>query len=201
LVIPQKMWTKIKIFEIRKDALESLRKDYNGRIVKNKRIVFSYYYMFPFIISITFLSIGVSINSDIANYFITGISIFAGLFFNLLLVVADKLNVRKRLLDSDSNEETKNYVIRYRHFSEQLISQISYGIVISIGLIILMFFTHFKSLLPQTDMCYVKIINKILEYTLNGLIFFNGTQFIIMLFVILSSMYVMLLDDLKIKNK
>ena len=195
------MWTKIKIWEIRKDALESLRKDYNGKIVKDRRIVFTYYYAFPFVISIVFLSIGVTINTEIANYFITGISIFAGLFFNLLLVVADKLNVRKRFLDSDQNEETKNYVIRYRHFSEQLISQISYGIVISIGLIMLMFFTHFRSWLPQTDIHCIKIIYKILKYILNGLIFYYGTQFIIMLFVILSSMYVMLLDDLKIKKR
>lgn len=195
------MWTKIKIWEIRKDALESLRKDYNGRIIKDKRLVISYYYAFPLIVTITFLAIGVTINTDIANYFITGISIFAGLFFNLLLVVADKLNIRKRLLDNDTSEETKNYVIRYRHFSEQLISQISFGIVISIGLIILMFFANFKSWLPDTDICYVKIIYKILKYILNGLIFYNGTQFIIMLFVILSSMYVMLLDELKIKNK
>lgn len=169
------MWTKIKIWEIRKDALQSLRKDYNGKIVKDRGIVFAYYYAFPFVISIVFLAIGVTINTDIANYFITGISIFAGLFFNLLLVVADKLNVRKRFLDTDQNEETKNYVIRYRHFSEQLISQISYGIVISIGLIILMFFSHFKSWLPQTDIHYFKIIYKILKYILNGLIFYNGT--------------------------
>lgn len=195
------MWTKIKIWEIRKDALESLRKDYNGRIVKNKRIVFSYYYAFPFVVAVTFLIIGVTVDTDIANYFITGISIFAGLFFNLLLVVADKLNERKRLLDTNTNEETKNYVIRYRHFSEQLIAQISYGIVISIGLIILMFLTHFKIWLPETDICQIKILYKILKYMLNGLIFYNGTQFIIMLFVILSSMYVMLLDDLKIKKK
>lgn len=194
------MWTKIKIWEIRKDALLSLKKDYNGRIVKSRKIVFSYYYLFPAFVSFTFIIIGVTIDSEIANYFITGISIFAGLFFNLLLVVADKLNVRKRLLETDKNEETINYVMRYKHFSEQIISQISYGIIISIVLIILMFLTHFKVWLPHTDNYYFLLVYKTLKYILNGLIFFYGSQFIIMLFVILSSMYVMLLDDLKIKK-
>lgn len=194
------MWTKIKIWEIRHDALESLKKDYNGRIVKNKKGLLGYYYLLPLFIACILLASGVTINNDIANYFITGISIFAGLFFNLLLVVADKLNVRKRLLDSDPNEETRNYVKRYQHFSEQLISQISYGIVISIGLIILMFLTNFQTWLPPTEICCVKIIYQVLKYFLNGLILYNGMQFIIMLFVILSSMYVMLLDDLKIKK-
>jgi hypothetical protein len=194
------MWTKIKIWEIRYDAIESLYKDYNGRIVKKRFTVFKYFYLFPLLISGILLYSGALIDSDIANYFITGISIFAGLFFNLLLVVADKLNIRKRLLECETNEETKNYVIRYRHFSEQLISQISYGIVISIVLIILMFLTHFKSWLPKVDISYILTIYKILKYLLNGLIFYFGTQFIIMLFVILSSMYVMLLDDIKLKR-
>lgn len=194
------MWSKIKIWEIRKDALLSLRKDYNGRIVKNKYIFLSYYYLIPFLISAIFLLIGVSINSEISNYFITAISIFAGLFFNLLLVVADKLNIRRKLLENDKNEETVNYVKRYTHFSEQLISQISYTIVLSLSLIVLMFLIHFKSWLPQWDIEYVSIIYKTLKYILNGTIFYVGMQFIIMLFVILSSMYVMLLDDIKLKQ-
>lgn len=194
------MWTKIKIWEIRKDAIDSLQKDYNGNIVKNKFVTAFYFYITPLIVSVILLIVGVRINNDIANYFITGISIFAGLFFNLLLVVSDKLNIRKRLLDTDPNEETRNYVIRYRHFSEQLISQISYTIVISISLIILMFMTHFKTLLPKTDQISIIFLYKTLKYVLNGLIFYHGMQFIIMIFVILSSMYVMLLDDLKIKK-
>lgn len=194
------MWTKIKVWEIKKDALLSLRKDYNGRVVKNKSSFLTYYYIIPLLISVIFLLIGVSINSEISNYFITAISIFAGLFFNLLLVVADKLNIRKKMLENDQNEETVNYVKRYTHFSEQLISQISYTIVISLSLIVLMFLIHFKTWLPHCDIVYVKIIYKTLKYILNGIIFYVGMQFIIMLFVILSSMYVMLLDDIKLKK-
>jgi len=200
LNIRQKMWTKIKVWEIRKDALLSLRKDYNGRVVKNKSAFLAYYYLIPFLISATFLLIGVSINSEISNYFITAISIFAGLFFNLLLVVADKLNVRKKMLENDKNEETINYVKKYTHFSEQLISQISYTIVISLSLIVLMFLIHFKTWLPHSNLDTIKIIYRLLKYILNGIIFYVGMQFIIMLFIILSSMYVMLLDDIKLRK-
>lgn len=193
------MWTKIKIFEIRHDALQSLHKDFNGHVSKSKKSVLEYYYAFPILVSIILLYSGVSINSEIANYFITGISIFAGLFFNLLLVVADKLNAKKRLLEKDTNEETINYITRYRHFSEQLISQISYGIIVSIGIIILMFLTNFSHWLPPTKVPEILFLYKILKYSLNGLIIYFGMQFITLLFIILSSMYVMLLDDLKIK--
>ena len=151
------MWNKIKIREIKKDALDSLKKDYNGKVVKN-HLVQLYYYTIPLIISLILLFSRAIITTEIANYFITGISIFAGLSFNLLLAIADKLNVRKRLLDNDINEETKNYVTRYRHFSEQLISQISYCIIISIVLILLMFLTHFSTWLPKSDIYTIKLI-------------------------------------------
>ncbi|MEP0984945.1 hypothetical protein [Ekhidna sp.] len=175
-------------------------KDYNGRRVKDRWIFITYYYNIPAIVALTVVLLGASITSEISNYFITGISIFAGLFFNLLLVVADKMNVKKRILDLDSNEETKNYVIRYKHFSEQLISQISYAIVISLVLIILMFLTHFGTWLSTIDA--IDLTNFISFYIpiLDTVIFYFGVKFIIMLFVILSSMYVMLLDDLKIKK-
>lgn len=193
------MWTKIKIWEIRRDSLLSLRKDINDRIVKDKFSVILYYNLIPITVAILFLAIGVSINSEIANYFITAISIFAGLFFNLLLVVADKLNERKKIINADSDEETVNYVKRYTNFSEQLISQISYTIILSLLLIVLMFLIHFKNWLPVNDWEYIKYVYMGLKLTLNGLIFYFGVQFIVMLFVILSSMYTMLLDDIKIK--
>jgi len=193
------MWTKIKIWEIRKDSLLSLRKDINNRIVKNKFNVILYYNLIPLIIAIIFLIIGVTINSEIANYFITAISIFAGLFFNLLLVVASKLNERKKIIDSNSDEETVNYVERYTNFSEQLISQISYTIILSLLLIVLMFFIHFKKWLPHFEWQYLSLFYHGLKCLLNGIIFYIGVQFIVMLFVILSSMYTMLLDDIKIK--
>lgn len=193
------MWTKIKIWEIRKDALLSLRKDINDRIVKDKFGVILYYNLIPLTIAIIFLIIGVTINSEIANYFITAISIFAGLFFNLLLVVADKLNERKKIIIADSDEETVNYVKRYTNFSEQLISQISYTIVLSLLLIVLMFLIHFKDWLPNFEWQYIKLVYHSLKCVLNGMIFYFGVQFIVMLFVILSSMYTMLLDDIKIK--
>lgn len=192
------MWSKIKVSEIKKDALLSLNKDYNGRLIK-KSTVLIYFKIVPALFSVVLLLSGAKINTDIANYFITGISLFAGLFFNLLLIVADKLNLRKRLLEKDTNEETINYVKRYRHFSEQLISQISYTIIISIGIIVLMFFTYFRVWLPHTDIMIVKYVYKVLKYLLNGMIFYYGIQFILMIFVILSSMYIMLLDDLKLK--
>lgn len=193
------MWEKIKISEIRQDALKSLSLDYNGNR-NNKWILRLYYYMIPLVISLIVVIIGARIDDQVANYFITGISIFAGLFFNLLLVVADKLNVKKRLLETDDNIETIEYIKRYRNFSEQLISQISYTIIISIFLIMLMFLTHVENWLNTIQILQEFKYFELLRSFFDVFIFYVGVKFIVLLSVILSSMYIMLLDDMKIQK-
>lgn len=192
------MWNKIKIREIRSDALRSLSTDFSGNSVKRKQMIY-FYYLGPIIISSVLLSFKVKISVEIANYFITGISIFSGLFFNLLLVVADKMNTKKQQLAEDFNEETTNYLIRYKIFSQQLISQISYAIILSVFLILLMFVTNIISWVHNIKEMSENKFHEIFDYSINALIFFLGAQFVLLLLVILSSMYVMLLDDIKIK--
>jgi len=193
------MWDKIKILEISRDAKDSLKKDDNGRMTNGSNYRILFYYL-PLFVSVVLLFARVRINTEIANYFITAISIFAGLFFNLLLVIADKVNIRRQLINAESDEAQKNYVARYKHFSEQLISQISYTIIVSVAIIILMFLTHFSTWLPRNVSQTWLEIYSILKIILNGIIFFFGTRFLILLLLVLSSLYKLLLDDLTLKT-
>lgn len=194
-------WDKIKISEIRKDALNNLFKQHNGEKVANEKVVKFYYYILPIIVSIVVLILGVTIKESIASYLITGISIFAGLFFSLLITVSDKMNKRKELQKSLSETDV-NYFKLYKKFSEQLIAYISYEIVLSVILIILILFTFidvndFNFLIITT---FVINLFKVLNIVLNFLIFYYGIKFLYILLIILSSMYVMLLDDINRKE-
>ena len=194
-------WDKIKISEIRKDALNNLFKQHNGEKVVNEKVVKFYYYILPIIVSIVVLLLGVTIKESIASYLITGISIFAGLFFSLLITVSDKMNKRKELQKSLSETDV-NYFKLYKKFSEQLIAYISYEIVLSVILIILILFTFidvddFNFLIITT---FVINLFKVLNIVLNFLIFYYGIKFLYILLIILSSMYVMLLDDINRKE-
>ena len=197
-----KMFPKIKLNLIRKDAKDSLYKDYSGR-TKNKRSVFLCLYLIPAFISIVLLVNGILVEKDFANFLVTGISIFAGLFFGLLFIVNEKYNSRKQILSEDSNEETINYLKRYKIFASQLVSQISYTICISIALIIinsiiLLFYnvkiTMIMLILNKYDL--IEIGNLSLVYIINGILFYLSAQLIYFILVILSSTYVMLMDDL-----
>jgi len=196
------MFPKIKLNLIRKDAKDSLYKDYSGR-TKNKRSVFLCLYLIPAFISIVLLVNGILVEKDFANFLVTGISIFAGLFFGLLFIVNEKYNSRKQILSEDSNEETINYLKRYKIFASQLVSQISYTICISIALIIinsiiLLFYnvkiTMIMLILNKYDL--IEIGNLSLVYIINGILFYLSAQLIYFILVILSSTYVMLMDDL-----
>lgn len=194
-------WDKIKISEIRKDALNNLFKQHNGEKVANVKLVKFYYYILPIVVSVILLFLGISVKENIASYLITGISIFAGLFFSLLITVSDKMNKRKDLQKSVS-EADMNYFKLYKKFSEQLIAYISYEIVLSVILIILILFTllnidDFNFLLITKFTTNLFFVSHII---LNFLIFYYGIKFLYILLIILSSMYVMLLDDINTKQ-
>lgn len=194
-------WDKIKIFEIRKNALSYLNKDFRGIQSTSKILVFFYYYLIPLIIGLTLIAFEFKIDKDISTYLITGISIFAGLFFNLLIVVSDKMRQRKVLYNSEKDDE-KNYAELYKTFSEQLIAYISYAIILSLLLIILMFITqlnlkNFNHLIFSDS---IKENLKIARSIFNFFIFYFGYQLLIILSIILSNMYIMLIDDINLEE-
>lgn len=194
-------WDKIKIFEIRKNALSYLNKDFRGIQSTSKILVFFYYYLIPLIIGLTLIAFEFKIDKDISTYLITGISIFAGLFFNLLIVVSDKMRQRKVLYNSEKDDE-KDYAELYKTFSEQLIAYISYAIILSLLLIILMFITqlnlkNFNHLIFSDS---IKENLKIARSIFNFFIFYFGYQLLIILSIILSNMYIMLIDDINLEE-
>lgn len=200
-----KLWSKIKLNQIRKDAKDTLFRDFNDR-EKEKKHAFTYLYILPVVFTVIMLFFGVFIEESIATYLITGISIFAGLFFSLLFVVNDKYNSRKELLHESVYEDIQNYLKRYKKFAEQLISQISYTIIIAFGIIILMSIIYFSStvdwdhtlsvLLPSKAMKSAMCVLIIFKYLINGLVYYLCWQFILFIIVILSNTYIMLMDDI-----
>lgn len=186
-----------KIKTIRKEAIDSLYHDTRDKKLIPKYAFIIVYYVFPFVISIILVVLKLFLNEDSITYFITGISIFAGLFFNLLIVVSDKMDKRKKLLFS-KYEPTSNYAQDYKKFSERLIASISYSIFISIILIGIMFLTQLKYeklLVFCSSNCVNKITN-ISNYFFNFLSYFLGYQLIIFLIHILTEIYDMLIHDM-----
>ena len=195
-------WNNIKLNEIRRQAKESLKyRDFNANV--ETKIYLLYLYALPILFSLCLLLLGLFIEKEIASYFITSISIFAGLFFSLLFIVTDKYNVKKNHLEElvvEGDDETRNYLKRYKNFSIFLIRQISFIIILAVILILSLSIIYFYPQFPQIDSCYWKYVKLLVKYLLNGIIYYWIAQFVVFLIVILSNMYVMLLDDINFEK-
>lgn len=189
-----------KLRNIRKEANLTLFRDDRGNLVAKKPKLYFFHYGIPLILSIILVVLNQLLTTDSITYFITGISIFAGLFFNLLIVVSDKMERRKSLLLS-KYEPTNRYAEQYKSFSEGLIATISYAIILSILLIGLMFFTQVDYENLDFFLCpeQIVIINKVSDYLFNFLSYFVGFKFLILLIHILIDIYEMLIHDMNMQ--
>ena len=190
-----------KLFDIRKEALNALYYDNRNRLIASKWTLNLVYYGLPIMISAALVLLNQKLTNDSITYFITGISIFAGLFFNLLIVVSDKMDKRKKQLESNY-EPTSDYAKDYKLFSERLIASISYAILLSILVIGLMFFTQidYGSLDNYLTENAIKWINNISDYLFNFLAYFVGLKFLILLIHILIDIYDMLIHDMNMQE-
>lgn len=187
----------LKLKDIRSEAIHSIYYDNREKLISSKWKLNVFYYGIPFILSTLLISLNQFLTENSITYFITGISIFAGLFFNLLIVVSDKMEKRKKLLLSNY-EPTHKYAKDYKIFSERLIASISYAIILSIIIIGLMFFTqlNYQALEKYFLKECVKYIDKISDILFNFLSYFIGFQLIIILLHILTDIYDMLIHDM-----
>ena len=198
-----KVWDNLKLNEIRKDAKESLKYKNLNANTKTKTYLF-YLYFLPIFFAISLLSLNIFIEKEIASYLITSISIFAGLFFSLLFIVTDKYNQKKEYLKDlikDGDNEIYSYLQRYKNFSTFLVRQISFTIILAVVLIVSMSIIYFSPQIPNLDYCWNHHLRLGLKYILNGVIYYWSGQFLIFLVVILSNMYVMLLDDINFEKE
>ncbi|MDO6803655.1 hypothetical protein Q4595_14470 [Wenyingzhuangia sp. 1_MG-2023] len=183
------MLKQFKILYIRKLAIQTLESTSHIKFQLHYRII-------PFIISLVISSFNSKISENNSGILVTGISIFAGLLFSLLFIVTDKLNLRRVTLSTDKNEEVINYLKRYKSFAKKTIHQISYTILLSILLILLIFLNDYPDWLNFECPYYSFIAKKYFGYSLKFFFYYSSLQFLYFLLTILASMFSMLSEDI-----
>ena len=186
------------LVDIRKESWDSQHKDNRNRFHKSTFTRLFLYYFIPLVTSIILVALKQFLDKESIQYFITGIAIFAGLFFNLLVVVSDKTHARLEYLNSEY-EPTSSFTQDYKLEAERLVASITYAIMISIIVIGLMFLTQMKyEMLSKVnvnikDIVSIKLISDIV---LNFLSYFIGFKFLILIVHILKSIYNMFIIDM-----
>lgn len=128
------MLSKLNFFEIRKDAISAIKVDTK---------IYSFYltyYIVPFILAFTIHWIKYDIDTSLFSNLLSGISLFAGLLFSIIFVVSNNFNNRKFELDN-KEEENQRFLNNYRAFASNIIALISYTVVKSIMIIVILIFS------------------------------------------------------------
>lgn len=181
----KKLFEKIDTIQIIKDHIDTLY-DYK---TKNKRPAdIILFFGIPIIISFILPLFKIFISTNLANILITSLSVFAALLFNLLLLLFDALEKQKekckyRYEDGtvESRELTKHENL-IRTFMQEIFSNISFGIFISVLAIVFLLLTQMISV-P-----YFSIFFQVCSYYL-------AIQFILTLFLVLKRIHLLLKEE------
>lgn len=171
------------ILEIRRKAIQSMQKDSDDEIFTSlwKRIFF--------IVSFHIIPIGISLTvwirdirlSSIENYIGTGIAIFTGLFFSLLLTIGAKVRAERDNPDKD----IENFQ-RFKTNMKQIANITLYVIITGI---VVFSFMLLNSLFKNDSYVYIEK-----SFTVVSLFFL--TRFIVSLFFMIQRFYFLVRDEI-----
>lgn len=171
------------IFRIKSDAIKSMSSDSDGDEIKSsskKAVFFLSFYLIPIL--------GASIVAwkdvrleDLESYIGTGIAIFTGLFFSLLLSIGSKIKSEKENPDVD----VANFA-RYKNNMRQIASIILFVIFLGVMIFIIMLI---NSLTMRFEWCYLEtILTMVAVYFL--------IQFLVSIFFIIQRFYHVVFDEI-----
>ncbi len=164
------------LIKIKKDAIQCMKKGSDDLISEKKshRISFVFFFtILPIVISIISIYLNIRL-SDFRNFIATGIAIFIGLFFSLLLTIGGKIRTERNNRDMDL-EQFKSY----RNNMKQIASIILY--IIQLGLLI--FITIF------IDSVFLKIHPCYINYLSVALVSFFMSRFLVSIIFMIQKFY------------
>ena len=171
------------ILKIRKSAIESMKKDSDDNDIKSfwKKFVFiSTFHFLPFLIILLVWSKNIKLSS-IETYVGTGIAIFTGLFFSLLLTIGAKV----RSENENPNKDADNFN-RFKTNMKQIANIVLYVIVIRIVIFIIML----TNTIFRTDSCAY------IEKIFTSMAMFLLVRFFISLFFIIQRFHFLIKDEI-----
>ena len=132
--------------------------------------------------------------SESIDTLLTVLTIFTALIFGVLFTVPDKLSQRIEKYKNRKDEAIKNYLTRFYNFTKSFIEQITFIILISIVLIVLLIICKITH---NISMEYIGCIQIIIT-ALSFLLFYYLLLYIL---VLLANIYILLMEDIKMSNK
>lgn len=176
-----RIFTKINIVKIVIDHVATL-KDYNRAKYSYLDIIL--FFVFPLFISGILILFSVLLNKDLVGILINVFSIFAGLLFNLLVLIYDVISKIDKPLNSSKTSNSIQAVKLKIDTLEQIFSNISFEILLSLFNVI---FLAISTLFTIKEASYI----------FSFLIFYLVTLFTLSLLMVLKRVHKLLSDEIK----
>ncbi|MDR3625484.1 MAG: hypothetical protein P4L45_01545 [Ignavibacteriaceae bacterium] len=161
------IFEKINITQIINDHIETLVNDNKKRPGLDDCITFL---LLPIFISTLLLFLKVYLDVNVINIIITALAILLGLLFNVIIILFD-------IIKRDSTKKIKNNIL------EQLISNISFAILLSIFAIIMVLCTFINN-------CFIRLV-------IHWYIYFILSLFLLTVLMILKRIYTLFKNEIK----
>jgi hypothetical protein len=171
------------IKEINKKAIKSIKSDSDGELIQGnwkKFVFYCLFYAFPIALSVVSWIRGIEI-SNLQGYIATGIAIFTGLFFSLLLSIGAKVRAEKANNDIDQDNFQS-----FKTSMKQIADITLYVIILGVFIFLLLLLNN----ISKTESCvYV-------EQVFTAVVLFLLGRFIVSLFFMVQRLYFLVRDEL-----
>ena len=170
------------LLKIRTEAIKSIKSDSDNEQISKRGAHFTYYmtfYTIPFICASLPFFIELKL-SDMESFVGTGISIFTGLFFSLLLGIGSKIKTEKENPDID----LENYK-QYRNNMKQISNITQFVIILGVVIMAIVLINYL-----------FKGSNIYIQKSLTAIVLYLLVKFVISLLFMLQRFYYVLRDEL-----
>lgn len=173
---------RINVWHIVKDHFKSLWLEYDGKI--KEELYWGDKFMFfivPIGLTVALIYNDVSLKSQVGNL-IKALAIFGAFLFNLLAVIHGQLDKIKSQTENINNKKLRN---RKERFAKDIHANITFCILLSIGLIVLML------IYDLTPLDYDKIVNMSIIKLSLAAIYCLLTLFGLTLLMVINRVYIL----------
>lgn len=178
-------FSKINILKIVTDHVSTLKDFGRSKISKSDVFIF---FILPFFLSALLVYLKINLNSELANLLITVFSIFAGLLFNLQILMFDIVGKVSDVKDLPSSLVSRQSLSRRISILESVSLNISFEILLCIlGVLVLAISTLSKSLAFQILFSLV--------------VFYIVILFALTLAMVLKRVHALLTDEIEIQKR
>jgi hypothetical protein len=152
--------------------------------------------------ALIFIYSGIRVCKSYVEIIISSLAIFTGFYFTLMVYVTDKtINKIKEinLLDEELSELHITFQKKYKDFSGNLISQISYSVVLAILLILLVLLTQIQ--IHEIFNCDRYSLSQFFNFFSNLLFFIFSLKLFHLILLIISNMQSFFFEEINPSDK